>query len=54
MLHAVRFYWKRQARSEATSCEGIQATVLYAYLDWFEQYEDLGQYVMQAGDPVSF
>lgn len=28
--------------------EGIKALV-YAYLDWFEQHPDLGQYVMQAG-----
>ncbi len=27
---------------------GIKALV-YAYLDWFEQHADLGQYVMQAG-----
>ena len=29
--------------------EGIQA-IVYAYLDWFEQHADLGQYVMQAGN----
>ena len=28
---------------------GIRALV-YAYLDWFEQHADLGQYMMQAGD----
>ena len=28
--------------------EGIKA-LIYAYLDWFEQHPDLGQYVMQAG-----
>ena len=28
---------------------GIKALV-YAYLDWFEQHADLGQYVMQAGE----
>jgi AcrR family transcriptional regulator len=28
---------------------GIHA-LIYAYLDWFEQHADLGQYVMQAGD----
>ena len=28
--------------------EGIKA-LIYAYLDWFEQNPDLGQYVMQAG-----
>jgi AcrR family transcriptional regulator len=28
--------------------EGIIA-LIYAYLDWFEQHPDLGQYVMQAG-----
>ena len=28
--------------------EGIKALV-YAYIDWFEQHPDLGQYVMQAG-----
>ena len=28
--------------------EGITA-LIYAYLDWFEQHPDLGQYVMQAG-----
>ena len=27
---------------------GIRA-LIYAYLDWFEQHPDLGQYVMQAG-----
>lgn len=29
--------------------EGIEA-IVHAYLDWFEQHADLGQYVMQAGD----
>lgn len=29
--------------------EGITGLV-YAYLQWFEQHPDLGQYVMQAGD----
>ena len=24
--------------------------MIYAYLDWFEQNPDLGQYIMQAGD----
>jgi AcrR family transcriptional regulator len=28
--------------------EGIKALV-YAYIDWFEQHPDLGQYVLQAG-----
>jgi len=28
--------------------EGIKA-MIYAYIDWFEQHPDLGQYVMQAG-----
>ena len=28
---------------------GIKA-LIYAYLDWFEQHADLGQYVMQAAD----
>jgi AcrR family transcriptional regulator len=28
--------------------EGIKA-LIYAYLDWFEQHPDLGQYVLQAG-----
>src|SRR5438105_8131749 len=29
--------------------EGIEAMV-HAYLSWFEQHADLGQYIMQAGD----
>jgi len=29
--------------------EGIQA-IVHAYLDWFEQHADLGQYIMQAGN----
>jgi hypothetical protein len=29
--------------------EGIEA-IVHAYLDWFEQHADLGQYIMQAGD----
>jgi len=29
--------------------EGIKA-IVHAYLDWFEQHADLGQYIMQAGD----
>src|SRR5690242_19473355 len=28
--------------------EGIKA-LIYAYLDWYEQHPDLGQYIMQAG-----
>lgn len=28
-------------------CEGIKALV-YAYVDWFEQHPDVGQYIMQA------
>ena len=28
--------------------EGIK-DLIYAYLDWFEQHPDLGQFVMQAG-----
>src|SRR6202030_1400151 len=29
--------------------EGIEA-IVHAYLGWFEQHADLGQYLMQAGD----
>lgn len=30
-------------------CEGIEA-IVHAYLGWFEQHADLGQYIMQAGE----
>jgi AcrR family transcriptional regulator len=29
--------------------EGIEA-MIHAYLDWFEQHADLGQYILQAGE----
>src|ERR1700730_15042037 len=29
--------------------EGIEA-IVHAFLDWFEQHADLGQYILQAGD----
>ncbi|GHO46914.1 TetR/AcrR family transcriptional regulator [Ktedonospora formicarum] len=34
---------------ERIAQEGVQALV-YAYLGWFEQHPDLGQYLMQAGE----
>ena len=33
--------------------EGIKAMV-YAYIDWFEQHPDLGQYIMQADSTERF